>query len=322
MTRTYIPQPILDAAHARAAARASRDWAAADRIREEIEAAGWRVVDAGTDFRLELAHPPDLEVDGALLYGRSSAVPSRLDEPSTGLATFVIPAGRDGSDLERAVSSVRTHAPEGVGIVVVADDPAPAMGVVLDAMPAGVEVLRTSEALGTGASWNIGLKRATSEIVILLDPSVELVGDVVRPLAEALQDAATAVAGPFGLRSGDLRRFDEWIAAGRVAAIEGYLIAFRRSDVATHGPIDEGFRFYRNLDIWWSLALRDDESEAPPRDAVVVPDLPVRRHEHRGWTALEPAERERLSKRNFYRLLSRFRGRDDLIVDGAESGPG
>lgn len=316
MTRTYIPQPVLDAAHARAAARAGRDWVTADRLRGEIEAAGWRVVDAGTDFRLEPAHPAGLEVGETVRYGRSSAVPSLLATPDSGVATVIVPAGGDPGDLTRAVARVREHAPDGVDLVVVADDPSPGLAELLGSLGAGVEVLRTSARLGTGATWNIGFRRATGHIVILLDPSVEIRGDVVGPLAAVLRDPEVAVAGPFGLRSADLRRFEEWTAGGRVAAVEGYLLAFRRAEVASHGPVDEGFRFYRNLDIWWSLALRDEGPGMPPRDAIVVPDLPLVRHQHRGWTALEPAERDRLSKRNFYRLLDRFRDREDLIVDG------
>jgi hypothetical protein len=78
--------------------------------------------------------------------------------------------------------------------------------------------------------------------------------------------------------------------------------------------------FYRNLDIWWSLVLRDgdwdDEGQetVAVRRAVQVPDLPLRRHEHRGWTAVPEAERDRLSKKNFYRVLKRFATRRDLLV--------
>jgi hypothetical protein len=41
---------------------------------------------------------------------------------------------------------------------------------------------------------------------------------------------------------------------------------------------------------------------------------PLVRHEHRGWTSVPEAERDRLSKRNFYRFLDRFRDRLDLAV--------
>ena len=42
--------------------------------------------------------------------------------------------------------------------------------------------------------------------------------------------------------------------------------------------------------------------------------LPVVRHEHRGWTSLPDEERDRQSKRNFYRIIDRFGSRRDLLV--------
>jgi len=60
MTRTRIPEAILDAAHARARARELRDWPEADRLRGEIELAGWKIVDRGTDFALTPAQAPDV----------------------------------------------------------------------------------------------------------------------------------------------------------------------------------------------------------------------------------------------------------------------
>src|SRR5690242_9054874 len=92
MPRQRIPDDVLSAAHARAAARAARNWGEADRLRAEIEAAGWKVVDRGTDFALEPATAPTVEDGGVVRYGSSGSVPSRLDEPATGLATIVIVA--------------------------------------------------------------------------------------------------------------------------------------------------------------------------------------------------------------------------------------
>ena len=42
----------------------------------------------------------------------------------------------------------------------------------------------------------------------------------------------------------------------------------------------------------------------------------VARHVHRGWTSLPDDERERASKKNFYRVLKRFATRRDLLVAG------
>jgi cysteinyl-tRNA synthetase len=52
MARTRIPDDVLSAAHARAAARAARDWPEADRLRAEIEAAGWEARDVADGFQL------------------------------------------------------------------------------------------------------------------------------------------------------------------------------------------------------------------------------------------------------------------------------
>jgi hypothetical protein len=139
------------------------------------------------------------------------------------------------------------------------------------------------------------------------------VGDWLTRLIGALEDPGVAVAGPLGLVTSDLRHFDE-VDHGDAAAIEGYLQAFRRADAIARGPLDEGFRFYRNLDIWWSLVLRDEGEGRPPRTARVVEGLTIRRGEPAAWVATRPAERDRLSKRNFYRVLDRFRDRLDLAV--------
>ena len=80
------------------------------------------------------------------------------------------------------------------------------------------------------------------------------------------------------------------------------------------GPLDERFRFYRNLDIWWSLVLRDEGEGRRAAAGGPVADIPAVRHEHRGWTSLPEAERTASRKRNFYRIIDRFGSRRDLLV--------
>ena len=321
MARPRIPDEVLDAAHARARAREEHDWPEADRLRGEIEAAGWKIVDRGTDFALSPAAPPDLAEGTRVRYGASSSVPSRLEEPPVGTATVVLIATEWPGDVDRALVGVARHAPAGTSLVIVADAPDEPQADALDVLEGRgsvgnlpVDVVWTSARLGHGAATNIGIRRGSAPVVILLDPSVEPTGDLVTPLVEALEDPTVAVTGGWGIVSGDLRKFED-APAGDVDAIEGYVQAFRRSDAARLGPLDEHFRFYRNLDIWWSLVLRDGEGDgSAPRRAVAVEGLPATRHEHRGWSSLPEVERDRQSKRNFYRIIDRFGSRYDLLL--------
>jgi cysteinyl-tRNA synthetase len=172
-----------------------------------------------------------------------------------------------------------------------------------------LRVITLKPRLGFASAVNAGIEAAAGEVVVLFDPGVELTGDVVAPLIAALEDPSVVVAGPFGLRGkGTLKEFEE-SAGPEVDAIEAYCMAFRREDALAAGGFDPRFRFYRNADIDFSFRLRDRGGRA-----LVVPDAPIERHEHRLWEATEPEERDRLSRRNFYRFLDRWRDREDLLV--------
>lgn len=316
MTRPHVPSEIFDLAHQRKAAREARDFRLADELRASIEAAGWTVVDHGVDFDLRPIRPPDVMDEGVVRYGSSASVPSRLDETATAPASVIVVATDWPDDVDRAVRAVRTESPDDTQVVVVADGATAAQEPWLSTLVAAdVEVIRTTEHLGHAAAINAGIRRASGAMVILLDASVEVTGDIVAPLAAPLRDPGVGVAGPWGFTSVDLRHFED-APSGDVDAIGGYCQGFRRMDYVERGPLDERFVFYRNLDIWWSLVLRDEGEDAPPRRAVAV-DVGAVRHEHRGWTSLPDAERDRLSKRNFYRVLDRFGARRDLLISAA-----
>jgi GT2 family glycosyltransferase len=178
-----------------------------------------------------------------------------------------------------------------------------------------VEVVGLEPGTGWGAARNAGLRRSRGRVVVVLDGSIEPTGDVLGPLESALEDPSTGVCGPFGISTRDLRSFEESDGVGEdreVDAIEGYLMAFRRDVLRDVGLFDEHFRWYRTADIELSFRLRD----AGYRARVV--DVPVARHEHRMWASTPPDDRDRLSKRNFYRFLERFRDRSDLLTSRPE----
>ncbi len=320
MSRRHIPQEILDAAHARSAARAAGDWAEADRLRETIEAAGWVIVDRGTDFSLTPSAPADAVVNERIRYGASANVPSRAAEPDNGIATVVLVARERPHDLARTMAALQAGSPATTTIVVVADGPSPEQAEALEAveaLPTGdtLEVVWTVRALGDAAAMNIGIRRSVGAVVILLDTQAEVTGDIVTPLARALGDPTVAVAGGWGTTSADLRRF-EAAPPGDVDAIDLVCQAFRRADALARGPLDERFRTADHLATWWSLVLRDNGEGVTPGRAVAIADLPFVLHDvPRADPPAEPAQ-PRDEKRDRYRIIDRFGWRRDLLTKG------
>ena len=298
------PRDVRLLAEARKAARDDRNWVEADRLKAEIESAGWKVVDQGRSFELIRARPPDLDVDGVRRYGASESVPSRLGEPPTVPITVVSVVEDQAPN-----AGLLAGAPD-VEVVLVANEPSDVAGAVLRGLP--VEVVWTNGRFGRAAALNAGIRRARSAMVVIAAPDQDLSLDQVRAVAAALGDDAVGVAGGAGLRSGDLRTFVPAAAGEQAAAIDGGLLAFRREDYVTRGPLDEQFADPHRLDTWWSFVLRDEGPDQPPRRAQVVdvglePPAPQPRRPD------EPtAGRTKAERRNFYRLVREFGARRDL----------
>jgi GT2 family glycosyltransferase len=216
-------------------------------------------------------------------------------------------------DIERWLLSVFTHCKLDFEALLVDNSGDVRMAGWLQSRAAeGLRLITLDPPLGFATAVNAGIQGAAGEVVVLFDPGVELTGDAISPLVTALDDPNVVVAGPFGLRGqGTLKEFEE-TADSEVDAVEGYCMAFRRSDALAVGGFDPKFKFYRIADIEFSFRLRDRGGRA-----VAVAGLPVTKHEHRLWEATPPEERDRLSRRNLYRFLDRWGEREDLLVGRA-----
>ncbi len=309
-----VPHQVRLLADERARARRARDWATADRIKAELAASGWKVVDAGTLYSLEPLPPTVVEVDGEVSYGTSEAVPSRLADPADALATVVLVAGDREAVVPRAVAAVRETAPD-IPLVVVANAPSAAVAAEVSRLVDSVEVLRLARRLGSAAAMNAGIRRASGTVVLLLDPAVEVGGDTVARLVGALDDPGVGVAGLRGMATDDLVHFQPAPSGDvHVVAVDGMAMAFRREDYAARGPLDEHFMLGAYLDAWWSLVLRDVPedagADAGPRAALVVPG------QHAVHVAEMAEADERLVRKQRYRFLRYFASRRDLLVSG------
>ena len=296
------PDDVRRLAGERAERRRARDFSTADRLRERIRALGFEVTDrpdGGFDLTPWETPPPG--PSGV----RAEEVPFVLGEvPAADVTVQWLSEGWP-EDVLRGIASFRRYeGGRGVQHVVVETSPEPAAS-----WPEDVEVVRLAEDPGFGAARNAGLRRSLGRVVIVADGSVEAEADPYGPVEEALADPSVGVAGPFGVVTDDLREFREHEGPD-VDAVEGYLMAMRRELLADGVAFDERYRFYRAADIDLCFQVKSRGLR------VVRAPVPVRRHEHRRWAATPQADRERLSKRNFYRFLDRFRGRTDLLVAG------
>jgi len=291
------PDEIRRLARLRDEARARRDFEAADALRDQIRSQGFEVTDTPDGPEITSAAPARTAPPRV----RAADVESVLGRPATFDVTVHWIVEGWPEDVARGIASFASGAPGRSTQHVVVD-----VTEGLASWPDGVEVLELEPGTGWAEARNAGLVRSLGEVVLVVDGCVEATGDVVGPLARALEDPSVGIAGPFGIVSDDLREFRE-SAGPRVDAIESYMLALRRGVLAEGLRFDRKFAFYRSADIELSFRVKSMGLEA-----VVVP-VPVRRHEHRMWETTPPDVRERLSKRNFYRFLDVWRGREDLL---------
>lgn len=284
-------------------ARAARDYAAADRLRDQISALGWIVHDTPTGYDLTPKPPYDVLPSLAQL-------PDRSGEPDTHPMSFAILVEGWPDDVRRCVASVLEHTD------------APLLAVDLGNVDGAGDALHdvAAGAGGRVSAWHVAhpagwaeartalLQVDTATIHVWLDPSVELTGDIRGPLVPAFDKPEIVVAGPWGVNvRADWVEFEDATEPGECDAVLGYLLAVRRTAALAVGGPHRKARFYRNADLEFCFALREQGGVA-----VQTEPLPVTRHRHRGYHDSDPTYRDAESKKTYSRFLQRFRDRDDL----------
>jgi hypothetical protein len=297
---------VVAFAEARAAARAERDFAAADALRARIADAGWQVTDGPDGFALAPLPP-------YAVLASVAELPDNADRPATRRATVSVLVDGWPDDVRTCLSALLANTPDDV-VVQVLDlgDVAGAGAAVHEFAGPRVEEWHVAGPAGW-ASARVALLRAdVAEVHVWCDPSTFFTGDALSPLLAAL-DADQGVVGA-GWRGVDVD--DDWSSfhdagPGEVDAVLGYLFAMRRSAALAAGGPHPKARFYRNADLEFSFALRDATGG---RLVVPVGELPCHQGRHRGYHDSDPEVRDRESQRTYQRFLQRFRGRTDLLA--------
>jgi cysteinyl-tRNA synthetase len=302
------PREVLASVEEHRAARASRDYQRADGLRASFD--GYRLDDHVAQRALLSRADRRIGARERRTISSAKELADRRKEDASCLWSVAIVTRDYPADLARCLSGVLRFLPRD-GEVLVLDsgsrDEAQHRLAELAAEDERVEAFYADRDLGEGAARNALLRVARGRLVLELDCSVELTGDLFAPLADALADKSVGLAGPWGLRTDDLKHFDE-VTSGEGVAMQGYCSGARREVLLEVGGFDERYRFYRNLDIAVSLAIREKGYRVR-----VLGVQQVRRHEHRVWEALSEDERLKRSRRNFDRMYKRFHGRVSLL---------
>ena len=316
--RYEVPEQTLGSVEHRSGHRRKGEYGQADAHRAEIERQGFVLQDAARETRARPKTDWEKREDAWRSVSSSVEVESLIERADEVDFTIGIVANGYQDDVRRCLESAFEWAKDRQVEAVVVDngstDGASEWLETLNRTEPRARVIHTDHVLGEGAARNIILRQALGRIVVMLDTSAEITGDLFGAIAAMLDDDSIGVVGPFGLRTPDLRHFHEDDGkAGDVDAMQAYCFAFRRSCLRGVGLMRESFRFYRNLDIDYSFHFKDKGYRI-----LADPSLPVRLHEHRAWNALSQGERDELSHKNFGRFLAKWGNRLDLISGADE----
>jgi len=314
-----VPAPVATQVRERETLRQQHNYGVADGVRQQLRNNGYLVRDTEQG---PLVAPRRLDEEFDVLT-RSSDVPDSTHQPDLYEFSVNLLAHNSKDDLERCVKSIQRFVGKHTLEVVVIDN-----GSTDETLPylqqlarqsdlkgaegqhIGLCVLFADHNMGFAAGRNAMMRASRGHILVLMDTSIELQADIWTPLTQALAASDVGLAGPYGLVTEDLRDFQEAIQPD-VDAIEGYLMAFRRELLPEVGWIDEKFRFYRLMDIYYSLFFK-----AAGYRAVTVPAVGERieKHPHREWFSLSEEERRTKSKKNYDIFRDRWHHAESLLV--------
>jgi GT2 family glycosyltransferase len=171
------------------------------------------------------------------------------------------------------------------------------------------QLVAINENLGWGENANALLKNISAKYMVLMDPSTRFTGDAIAPVLEELNKGEFSAVG---WRGGLVNTEDEWRSvddkgAGEVDVLFSYFFAMNRADASSAGGFNNRAIYYRNADMEFSLRLRHTNGR------LLQMDLPLEQARHHGYYDTDEEFREVQSKKNYDRILERFRGKSAIL---------
>ena len=288
------PNSVIELAEARQAARANKDFALADSLRDQISALGFEVADVAGGFELtEKARFPVIEKLRDL---------KPFNLPAYEITMLLVIEGFI-ADAITCINSVKANSDCNIAILSIG--PVGELVDVIDQRTALVEIAET----GWGEAVNALMKAVESKFVIIMDPSTTFTGDAISPvLAELNKNEYVAV----GWKGGLVNLADDWRSTedkgdGEVDVLFSYFMAVDRVAALEVGGINARAIYYRNADMEFALKLRHGGGR------LMQMALPLEQGRHHGYHDADESFREVQSKKNYDRILERFRGKEAIL---------
>lgn len=275
-------------------ARVAKDFAKADQLRDQIAALGFEVIDVagGFEFRAKERFPTF-----------ASTRDIKAIKVSGDIAIAMIVDGFT-ADAAETVRTIKAHGQTPI-VALVTGDPAE----LIEEIDLQFQLLAITENFGWGENANALLKNITSKYLVIMDPSTRFTGDAMAPVLTELSKGQYSAVG---WRGGLVNTEDEWRSvddkgAGEVDVLFSYFLAFNCTDATNAGGFNNRAIYYRNADIEFSLRLRHSNGR------LLQMELPLEQARHHGYYDTDEQFREIQSKKNYDRILERFRGKSAIL---------
>lgn len=313
---TEVPPEVLALAQERVAARATKNFALSDQLRDQLAEMGWLIKDTAEGYDLSIAPP----------FRQFTSLAQLVDSSARSVAAqTVVTVIVDGwpQDTRTCLEALINFLPADAAILVLDCGNVDDAGAVVHDLAQGDDRVHEFHLsgklneLGWASVVTAAIELCDSDYFALIDLSTVWEGDALTPLLGVFATPSNALTGWRGVNV-DVE--DEWRSfidapAGDVDAVLGYYLVIR-TDVARQISPHPKAKFYRNADMEWSLAVR----AAGHNIYVPAGELPVRQDRHHGYHDSEPTYRDQQSKKTYDRLLQTYRGKNHILHSQIEQG--
>ena len=289
-----VPDSVTSLAQARMDARAAKDFALADKYRDELLQAGYEVVDVAGGYELKPKKPYI-----TLAYPRDIRTIDLDKDVTVGLIV-------DGftEDALETVKAIKANSDCAVAIISLGD-----AGTLFEQMDKRTYLISVNPGAAWGDCANVFLEKVQSKYIVIMDPSTRFTGDAITPVVQQLEKGDYVAVG---WRGGLVNTEDEWRSvddkgSGEVDVLFSYFMAFNRAAMIEVGGFNPRALYYRNADIEYSLKIR----QAGGR--LLQMELPLMQERHHGYHDVDPEYREVQSKKNYDRILDKYRGKSAIL---------